>query len=298
MILENESLKIECRPEWGGKITSLYLKKKEFELAARPQKMPEEKPRAERGFSPYAFGMDDAFPNIDAEQFSWKDRILAYPDHGEIWRSEFEVKEQTRESVRLDFKSGIFGYRYEKALRLLGSRLLLDYRITNEGAKELPCIWTWHGLMRYEENMRLRLPKEISCWQNVLEGSILGETGKLYPASSSAYDFSRVPKADTKSMVKYYAAQPLCEGRMGVLYPDQGVEVTLEYDAKALPYLGVWITAGGFQGDYNLALEPTNGFYDSVSRAAKNGKLPVLAQGEQMIFSLEILLEESGEQKN
>ena len=62
----------------------------------------------------------------------------------------------------------------------------------------------------------------------------------------------------------------------------------LEYDAEKLPYLGVWITAGGFQGDYNCALEPTNGFYDSISKAAGNGKLPVLGAGESMEFDLHI----------
>ena len=64
----------------------------------------------------------------------------------------------------------------------------------------------------------------------------------------------------------------------------------LSYDAGVLPYLGVWITAGGFQGDYNWAIEPTSGFYDSVSTAEKNKKLKVLGPGEVMEFELTLSL--------
>ena len=64
----------------------------------------------------------------------------------------------------------------------------------------------------------------------------------------------------------------------------------LHYDVKKLPYLGVWITAGGFEGDYNCALEPSNGFYDGIGRAEKNCRLPVLKAGEAMDFELVVSL--------
>lgn len=291
MLLENDWLKIIYHPEWGGKITSFYYKEKKFELAAQCCMDLKELPSIENGFGPYAFGMDDAFPNINAEYITWKGRVLRYPDHGEIWRARFEVKSKSDNSVCLCWRSPAFAYCYKKTLRLEQNSLHISYRILNESNHEFPCFWTWHGLMRYEEDMKIILPEDITQYRNVLTGPLLGEEGKVYPLENERYDFAGVPKAVDRSMVKFYAEHPVKQGYCGLYYPAQGVTCIMKYDAKALPYFGVWITAGGFQGDYNCALEPTNGFYDSISMAWKNGKLPVLTAGACMEFEFEILLE-------
>lgn len=290
MILENDELKIVLDHRMGGKITSFYHKKKAFELAAQTKTMPEMLPKPPFGFGPYAFGMDDAFPNIDAERIDWKGRTLLYPDHGEIWSAEFEVTDRTDMSAVLCWTSPKLKYRYEKTLRLIHNVLQIRYQISNEGGDELPCFWTWHGLMRYEEDMRVLLPEGVTHCRNVLDGSVLGEAGAVYSLDNEVYDFTKVPKAKTKSMVKFYAEHPVTMGRCGLYYPTQNVTCTMEYDEKALPYFGFWITAGGFQGDYNCALEPTNGFFDSISAAYRNGKLPVLGAGERMAFDVRIML--------
>lgn len=290
MILENDRLKIEFQPKLGGKITSFYHKEKAFELAAQPGRRMQKLPGTAEGFAPYAFGMDEAFPNIDAERIEWKKRTLFYPDHGEIWRAVFEVTDRTDLSAALCFESPALEYRYEKTLQLAGSALQIGYRITNEGRDELPCLWTWHGLMRFEEDMRVLLPKGITHLRNVLDSAVLGAAGTVYPLSNGVYDFTRVPGAATGSMVKFYAEHPVEEGRCGLYYPSQDVTCTMEYDAKALPYFGFWVTAGGFWGDYNCALEPANGFYDSISAAHQNGRLSVLGAGESMAFAVRLAL--------
>lgn len=293
MILENDSLKIELHPGMGGKISSFYHKGKNFELAAQSRKELCGLPSAEGGFGPYAFGMDDAFPNIDAERIEWKGRTILYPDHGEIWKAAFEVTKQSADSVCLHWKSPDLEYSYRKTLKLSRNVLHINYQITNESGDELPCIWTWHGLMRYEEDMEVILPDGVThCW-NVLTGPVLGEAGTVYPLENERYDFTRVPKAETRSMVKFYAEQRIKQGRCGLRYPSQEMTCIMEYDEKILPYWGFWITAGGLLGDYNCALEPANGFYDSISRAGKNGKLPILAAGACMEFDVKIILEEA-----
>lgn len=70
------------------------------------------------------------------------------------------------------------------------------------------------------------------------------------------------------------------------------MECRLKYDARKLPYLGVWITAGGFRGDYNCALEPSSGYYDDIRTARENGTAYMLKKDEPMIFDLEVILEE------
>lgn len=291
MLIENDILRVEYYPGLGGKITSFFYKEKNFELAAQAGNRPKPPTPAKGSFSSYAFGMDEAFPNIDAEQINWKGRNYVYPDHGEIWSAEFEVTDQTEDSVSLRWKSPDLGYRYEKKLHLDDKTLHIRYHVVNEGENELPCFWTWHGLMRYEEDMEVILPGDITHYRNVLSGSVLGEAGSIYPLENEVYDFSKVPNAASRSMVKFYAEGEIRHGRCGLYYPSQDVACIMEYDAKALPYFGFWVTAGGFQGDYNCALEPSNGFYDSISTARENRKLPVLAVGESMEFEIKIMLE-------
>ncbi len=291
IILENHILKIEILPELGGKILSFYRKDKDFELAAQKGRGDGLTLSGAERFSDYAFGMDDAFPNIDAEEILWDDRWLRYPDHGEIWNHAFQVQEQGELFVKLGWRSEAFSYLYEKSFSLEEEKLRIRYRICNSGGEGIPCIWTWHGLMRYEEDMRFLLPEEIKHCRNVMPGSILGEAGNIYPIENSVYDFTAVPKADAPCMVKYYGEERVRSGRCGFAYPSQKLQCILEYDAKKLPYLGVWITAGGFQGDYNCALEPSSGFYDKISRAGKFNALPVLGDGEETEFEMAISLE-------
>lgn len=289
MVLENNLLRIEIQPNMGGKITSFYHKEKKFELSAQSNKKMEELPGFCAGFGPYAFGMDDAFPNIDAEIIDWKGNSISYPDHGEIWAAEFRIMAQSSDCAVLLWESPM-GYHYTKTLQLAQNTLRIHYEIENNSNKELPCFWTWHGLMRYEEDMEIILPEGITHCRNVLSGPELGEAGTVYPINGH-YDFTKVPGTDSKTMSKFYAEHPVKSGRCGLRYPSQNTKCIMEYDPKILPYWGFWITAGGFQGDYNCAMEPTNGFYDSISTAMKNGKLPLLASGERMAFKIKITLD-------
>lgn len=294
-ILENEILRVKIYPEMGGKIISFFHKGKIFEAAAQQRKSEEKSAR--KGFARYAYGFDDAFPNIDEEDFVWNNRKLHYPDHGEIWNARFLERECGQNFYKMVWESEKFAYRYEKEFRLVGNSLFIHYHIVNTGVEELPAIWTWHGLMRYEEGMEILFPKGTRRCRNVLEDKVLGAAGTVYPCRGSVYDFSKVPAAASGRAVKYYV-EPEREKeiiskyfvRCGFFYPSSRIYCLLRYDLKKLPYLGVWITAGGFFWDYNCALEPTNGFYDGVGRAAANKRLPVLAPGESMDFDLEIAL--------
>lgn len=305
LILENEALSVRILPGLGGKITSLRLKENDFELAAPNRRgkyrLPQEndgkedaaavrEPDAGPDFSAYdASGLDDAFPNIDACVTQWEGRTYCYPDHGEIWSHPFTVREAPEGPV-LSWQSGRFGYLYEKQFSLSGNTLLIHYRMENRSRTAFPWLWTFHGLMRYEEDMRLLLPEDFRQYRNVLAHPVLGKEDSILEAVNDRYDFTRVPDARSRSAVKYYGEGRTGTGRCGLYYPSRGVRCTLDYDARKLPYLGVWITAGGFRGDYNCALEPSTGFYDDVRRAAENGSIRVLEPGGEFTFTLEISL--------
>lgn len=136
------------------------------------------------------------------------------------------------------------------------------------------------------------LPEDLTHFRNVLDGGFLGKEGKVYSLQNDIYDFQKMPDPDICNQVKFYGDKSIQIGRCGVYYPSKDIVYCLDYDANILPYLGVWITAGGFQGDYNCALEPANGYYDSIGKANKNHKLPVLKNGEPLEFTIGLTLRE------
>ncbi|MCR5024173.1 MAG: hypothetical protein K6A90_07570 [Lachnospiraceae bacterium] len=300
IILENDLLSIAVVPELGGKISSLFCKNRSFEAAARPGKGKAYlKPEADGRFTDYDMsGIDDAFPNIDAETISYEGRVLCYPDHGEIWSREMEVLERDRDSLTMKLFSGRFRYDYEKTVSLDRDEVTLHYDIVSRNDAPIPCFWTLHGLLTYKDNMEFTFPGEGRTFINVLDDTPLGENGRIYDAKRDVINFKRLP---IKSLarysgkpyyMKYYLADSVSEGSCGVYYPSEKVRVTYTYDKMTLPWLGVWINGGGFEGDYNVALEMTNGYYDSVGRALENKRIIFLKPGEKISFDICIRIEQ------
>jgi hypothetical protein len=61
--------------------------------------------------------------------------------------------------------------------------------------------------------------------------------------------------ANTDGRAKTFAG-PLREGRAAVINKLSGDRLTLEWNARHLPWLGIWLSRGGYQGWHHLALEP------------------------------------------
>ena len=293
-ILENDTLKAVCLPSHGGKLASLYHKAKAFELLFQNPFGHYREASPGSDFKSFeACGFDDAFPNIDAGVIRTEHGERSYFDHGEIWSAKFSCA-PCEDGITLEYRSPFLGYRYQKTLALHESAVSVQYRIQNESGLAFPCIWACHCLVNYHSDMRVVFPKGTKRVMSVLDSKILGAAGReyLFPrdqaANGAVYDFTTVPPSDDNTMLKYYCCEPVEEGCCGYLYPSAGIGVKLRYDKTILPYLGFWVTAGGYRGDRNCALEPANGYYDGISTAQRNGKCPVLEPEEELTFSLEI----------
>ncbi len=284
-VLENDILKVVVLPGRGGKTASILHKPKGFELLAQPKG---EYPPISSGmdFSKGdASGFDDAFPSIDGGTVMVDGKAILYPDHGEIWTMPMEAA-LGEDSILLVGESTILPYRYQKKIRLDGDRVCYQYTITHTDGASFPCLWACHGLLRYEPDMRLSYPSGMAFARNVLSGPELGEIGDLHPLAGGAYDFSAVPPKESHTMVKYYLQGRCPVGRCDVFYPAQGMACEMEFDHVKLPYLGFWLTAGGYRGEYNCAFEPATGFYDGISRAAESKTVVILSPGQTLSFSL------------
>ncbi len=284
-VLENDILKVIVLPKRGGKTASILYKPKGFELLSQPKGEYTLLVPGMDFSKGDASGFDDAFPSIDRETVMVDRKAINYPDHGEIWTMPMAAA-MGDNSILLDGQSGILPYRYQKEIRLVGDKVCYHYAISNSGIVSFPCLWACHGLLRYEPDMRLTYPSGMMYAQNVLSSPELGEVGELHTLTGGSYDFSIVPPKESHTMVKYYLQGRCIEGRCGIIYPTQGVACEMEFEHQNLPYLGFWLTAGGYRGDYNCAFEPATGYYDSISKVAESGTAVTLSPGQTLSFSL------------
>ena len=179
------------------------------------------------------------------------------------------------EKLQLSFESKKFNYKYEKIFSLLGDSLIIQYKILNTGVEEFPCIWAMHCLIKCEEDMELILPKGTRKVINVLKGNLLGKVGDVYnyPETTNkngkSIKLNKVRPPNVNDMEKFYVKRKVTEGYCGAYYPSKDIRYEVHYKKTKLPYLGIWINEGGYKGGYNCALEPTNGYYDSINIAEK-----------------------------
>lgn len=297
LVAENESLQVVCLPEFGGKLVSFFDKRihKEF-LFQNPQKAFRHAKTGSDFADFEACGLDDAFPSVDAGSVLVGGALVQYPDHGEIWSAPFSHKTGC-EVITLTYTSALLPYHYEKTYSLDGGSLKIGYKIKNIGQFPFPCIWTLHCLLVYEEGMELVLSGDTHEVVNAFTSLRLGPLGTVYPFpiahthENSVIDFRKVDSPTIPCMEKFYIHHKVSVGHCGVRFRQSNTVIWFEYDEDKLPYLGFWKTLGGYRGDFNCALEPTNGFYDTIERSRQNRACPELLAGEEMVFSIRIQLE-------
>lgn len=300
-LAQSDTLGAAVLPRLGGKVASFYHRGRSFELLFQNPAPVYRKAAWGDAFASFdASGFDDAFPNIDAEEITLGGGRLRYPDHGEVWSAALHARAESDGSLRLWFESAHFPYRFEKRLRLIDDALRIEYHIVHTGGEAFPCFWAMHCLLRCEADMRLLFPASEAGGtaevENALQSAALGEKGRIHPFPETCtpqgepFRLDRVRPASAGSCEKYYLRGRVGEGRCGAYYPGNGILFTAEYDPRILPYLGFWVTEGGFRGDYNCALEPCNGYYDAVSVAVKNGAVCRLGPGNSLDFALTLRL--------
>lgn len=294
--LENDVLRAVILPQIGGKLSSIFRKNKEFELLFQNQKPVYRKARIHDSFGDYdASGFDDAFPSINIGHVIIDGKEVVYPDHGEIWSMEFNDSIEN-DKVILVGSSSFLPYKYKKIISLSEDSVLVEYSVTNFGSADIPCIWAAHYLVNCEPDMRIVFPEGTKEVENVVESRYLGNIGRIHPyphtiaETGEKFDLDRVLPASACNWEKYYVNGKVKQGLCGIDYPSRDVKYRLYFDQEKLPYLGFWITEGKFRGDYNCALEPTNGYYDRIDTARSKNALYLLKKGDTFQFDLKIEL--------
>jgi galactose mutarotase-like enzyme len=288
--LESDQLRLTVLPERGAKIASLYHRPTGTELLWQP-----DGDAAEGGLAPgipfdadQAWGWDEMFPAIHAERFEEENgRRITVPDHGEVWTLPWEVLRAGGESsITLRVTGASLPYELTRRTTVIDATVTQEYTLTNTGGTELPWMWAAHPLFALAGGAVLHAPPGWHTVRNAHDSPSMPGYDRLYPYPGSSPRLDTLPAPGSSIALKYFFehrnADP--EARVVLSRPDVGLDIRVGTDPRTAPWYGVWCNAGGLFGHDNAAIEPASAPMDSLSAAARLGRLPRLPAGESVTW--------------
>ena len=258
--IENDQLRLDVWPHFGGKVSSIIDKADGYELLFTfPQEMPM---RCQYG-TPYAqswfSGWDECFPAISPGAYPLHPyEGVVIPDHGEVWPLPTTAV-PTRDGITTVWHGLRFGYRLTRKLYLEDASIIAAYTLVNLAPFDFRFVWAQHTLLSMAVPIRIEL------------GPTPWHDGDAWPALDRQTSFERTDALPAGSW-KRFAAQPI-KSAATVIYPTRNRAMDIAYSTDTGPaaYWGVWINNGGWEGHKHLALEPTTGRSDAIDTAVADG---------------------------
>ncbi len=293
IVLESSRLTARFLPEIGFKFSSLREKNSGMEFLFQPVSGKHPIPAYRGRFVDFeASGCDEMLPTID--ECLYEGPIFAgrsLPDHGGVWSRPWSVHladQKIHGRIRLLELPLLF----EKTISWIDEHSLeFHYHVTNEGDGPVDYLWALHPLCVFQNDAKLLLPR-VSQMFNVHQ---YGQREEVLPfpvqdsLDKKAWNVCELAEYADKKCYKFYPQGPIT-GMAGIWYRSQKLAFLVEFDPEETPYLGVWINRGDpeVQGDYNLAVEPANGFFDSLAVAQRRGTAVTLLPQEQKSWKVVI----------
>lgn len=300
LALETPALRVITVPAVGAKIVSIFDR-----IAGREWLLPPNKGL----FRPVAYGAsfleqdmsgwDEMFPTIDRCIYPVEGAYLGVelPDHGEAWSQAWAHDENTADAICLSVAGRALPYTLSRTIRIIDWQTLrLSYAAVNTGTEPLGALWAAHPQFAADETTRILLPTSVKQVVSVQPTEELPVIGQFYDwAEIKAHDgqalrLDRIRSADTGKHRKVYLPPEHPVRWAGLQQGDDGAWLRLSWDADAVPYLGIWVDEGSLNPAPTAALEPSTGYYDSLTRAWQNQRVMILPPGVPYRWSLDLEL--------
>lgn len=299
IVLESDRIRAELLPNPGGKLASLIDKSTGYEFfVQRPAPIYKEQPFDALYVDAECSGFDDMFPTIDEcfyESFPWKGTKLA--DHGELWslpwKATFDAENSAVPSVEFSTGGIRFPYSIKKRVQLINPETLhYQYELLNHSAFDFEYLWAGHMMINLQEGTKILLPDDCKEATSVLSAgsSKFGDVHQwpfLKDANGNPYRADIARNASVKGFEKLYFTKPLDQGFCKLEYPD-GNRIEVQFETKNVPYLGILINEDGWDGLYNIIIEPCSICYDRPDVAKKYGQVSVLPGFSSIQWSMNI----------
>jgi len=294
--LESEAIQVIIVPYLGAKIVSLYDKLQDREWLVPPIRTVKQTTYGAVFVDQDMCGWDEMLPTIDA--CVWEGMHL--PDHGEVWSVPWRLV-SLEDGLTLSVDGRSFPYHFVRSASLRAPNLLeLRYSLTNTGLKELPYLWAAHPQFAADEHTRILLPADVTQVVNAIDDHpVLGKIGekcawpKAALGNGQVLQLDRVGPVEKHTCRKIYLLPQQPIGWAALVDENLNCQLRLEWPSDFAPYLGVWIDEGMHNTAPVAALEPSNGYYDSLEGAVHNQMITWLMPKQEISWSMQVQLNEA-----
>lgn len=295
-------------PALGGKLASLRVQSKDRTDELLQSALHPYAPRTHTmGFSEAdASGWDECLPSVADCTLETEAGTASVPDHGDLWRVPWQVLNASEDSATLRANCFSLPLQLTRSVilseSLTGWQLQFLYSLTNLGAYNVPWSWAAHPLFAAEAGDRILLPESIQTLR--VEGSgdnRLGGNGDTvaWPLARTARgaetDLSIASSPDSGFGDKLFTGQLSPSDNWATLERKRlGLRLTVRFDSRLTPYLGLWLCYGGWPGGAGkqqvcVALEPTTAPVDSLAISGPWSRS--LEPGETFTWPMELQIE-------
>lgn len=221
-------------------------------------------------------GWDEVIPSVAATTLPDGRRLA---DHGEAWRRPWDLEAQSADAVTMSVRLDSLPLVLRRTLRVVDRRLQLDYEVEADhaAAGPTPALWSAHPQFAAHTGTRVILDHGVTVHVQ-------------HPAGAPDFVFSDgdvLADLPTGSAIKAFVRSPGRVDRALVAHAD-GAVLSLTWDSRSLPYLGLWWDNGFCSETRVIAVEPCTGFGDDAATAAATGRVLMLAPGERSSWWLRV----------
>jgi len=299
LCLESDLVRVIILPNLGAKIVSLFDKTHLHEWLVPPMRPLTQTAYGADFVSQDMSGWDEMLPTIVACNY----RGANLPDHGEVWSIPWQVQQTLLEkssggAAILSVSGAAMPYHLTRSAALVSPDCLeLSYLLAHTGDQTFPYLWAAHPQFNADASTRLVLPSEVTHMVNVIHDDPawgLSETLHPWPQAidrqGRAWRLDRVRSPEKHTCRKFYVPPEQPVAWAALVHEDKGCQLRMEWSPAELPYLGLWVDEGSFNSLPVAAFEPSNAYYDSLVRAAENGRVSYLEPGQEHHWQIRIRL--------
>ena len=272
-------LRVVVEAARGGRLTSLTCDGREW-LTATGDADRRLVPTAATPFvRPGMGGWDEVIPTVPATALA-DGRLLG--DHGEAWRRPWTIEARSSSSVTMSLRLASLPLTLHRVLEVTDRTMRLAYTVDvdADAAGPTPVLWSAHPQFDAPTGTRLvlgrgRLPSRVE-----------------YPAGRGALvldDRDVLAELPAGAALKVFV-EPATPVDSAELVHADGAALTLRWDARTVPYLGLWWDNGCCAATPVIAVEPCTGFGDDAADATALGRILSLAPGARHRWSLQVVV--------
>lgn len=290
--LQNELLTVQVRPERGGRIDQIFDRRQQrawlWHPAGYDAELDGPVPAQAEFDAFWTGGLEEMFPNDGAAEIPGRHLL----DYGELWRHRWALVRRSLHELVLSCDCETVPVTVEKHLRLLPDQaeLLLEYRLHSRAAVRLPYMLKLHPSLVAQPGDRIELP---SCHIEPVDldfSTVIGQPGiSNWPwgrrADGSAVRLDEVLPQES-GLREFIYASNLSRGRCALRHQRSGSCLEILFDRNDFPYVWVFASYGGFNGQQLLVLEPCTSKPWDLGQAMQQGTAAWLQPGEVRQYRL------------